>query len=88
MKKNFQAFPQQMNVIAGNGITTSDMEKIAKAIERADAPGMSLRAYFAGQALAGILGNSNLDANYHPQPVVEECFDMAEMMVAEEARRR
>jgi hypothetical protein len=55
-------------------------------------PGMSLRDWFAGQALSGMLAHSTrykpregAPANWH-QAIAEEAYELADAMLAERAR--
>jgi hypothetical protein len=48
-------------------------------------PGMSLRDYFAGQALAGICANSAWNDNFHASvsaPSAQAAYAMADAMIA------
>ena len=47
--------------------------------------GMSLRDYFAGQVVAGLLANSSYE-DYDPGTVAHSAYDMAEAMLAERTR--
>ena len=47
------AFPQS--------VSTADPGGQCSSMDWADASGMSLRAYYAGQAMAGLLANSEVD---------------------------
>ena len=49
-------------------------------------PGMSLRDYFAGQALAGNLANHQLTWPKYPVDLVEDCFKLADAMIAKRAK--
>ena len=44
-------------------------------------PGMSLRDYFAGQALAGMLADHNVQAA--PRSIATDAYIFADMMIAE-----
>lgn len=45
-----------------------------------DPSGISVRDYFAGQALAGYLSDSNLNEMY--ESLAERCYKMADAMIA------
>ena len=49
-------------------------------------PGMTLRQYYAGQALAGNLANHQLTWPKYPVDLVEDCFKLADAMIAERNR--
>ena len=49
-------------------------------------PGMSLRDWFAGQALAGLCANSSLSLIKGPT-LARDALDLAEAMIEERARR-
>ena len=45
-------------------------------------PGMTLKQYYAGQALVGMLARHGIDHNDHfIDQIVKDCNDLAEMMV-------
>lgn len=73
--ENPLAFPRPMTRIQriGGGITTDDGE-----------PGMSLRDWFAGQALIGLLANSTVDMSYEQIAVC--CNKHADAMLAERSK--
>lgn len=48
------------------------------------APGMSLRDWFAGQALAGWIANTQSD--HRPAVVAHYCYAIADAMLAERAK--
>lgn len=43
--------------------------------------GMTLRDWFAGQALNGIMANSIPGSHHRPDEVVQQAFDLADMML-------
>ena len=46
-------------------------------------PGMTLRQYFAGQALSGLLAKYGIDNQDHfMEKVAKAAYDMADMMIA------
>jgi len=45
--------------------------------------GMTLREYYAGQALAGVLANPRILENTPADEIAEVCFDAADAMLAE-----
>lgn len=50
-------------------------------------PGMTLRDWFAGQALAGMMGNESTPfsadvAEVEPRQIAEACYDLADAMLA------
>jgi len=52
-----------------------------------DAPGMTLRDYFAGQALAGFMANANMPfapdyAEVEPRQIADASYDIADAMLA------
>ncbi len=49
--------------------------------------GMTLLDHYAGQALAGVLANPQMNKNSRKEDVAIACFDAAEGMIAERARR-
>lgn len=49
------------------------------------APGMMLRDWFAGQALAGLCAHSNSE-EYTYESVAEVAFDFADAMIAQRAK--
>lgn len=51
-----------------------------------EGPGMSLRDWFAGMALQGIMNNTNAFANMSDKAVAENCWKAADAMLA--ARKR
>lgn len=44
--------------------------------------GMTLRDYFAGQALAG-LNMDGLYGSFRPDAIAKDCYDIADAMIAE-----
>ena len=44
-------------------------------------PGLTIRDYFAGQALAGMLANTDIDKP--PGPLAEDAYMLADAMLAE-----
>lgn len=52
-------------------------------------PGMTLRDYFAGQALAGLTTsnvNDCLTGNQHPDRYAEDAYSIADSMIAERSK--
>ena len=46
-------------------------------------PGMTLRQYYAGQALVGMLSRHGIDHNDHfIDQIVLDCFDLADKMLS------
>ena len=48
--------------------------------------GMSLRDWFAGQALSGIMANSIVGDHHRPANAVKEAFELADLMIAEKRK--
>lgn len=70
MSKDFPAFP--LFVDWTNKMHVRDI-KIHE--------GMTLRDYFAAQALAGILADENVGTN-QPQNIADDCYRLADAMLA------
>ena len=45
--------------------------------------GMSLREYYAGQALSGLMANENNRAAYDPESCASECIKYADALIKE-----
>lgn len=52
----------------------------------ASAPGMSLRDWFAGQALTGLCANSIPGDHHRPKARVSEAYALADAMLSERER--
>ena len=53
-----------------------------------DQPGMSLRDWFAGQALAGVMANSNIKPTETFETIANHAFAFADAMLAERERTK
>ena len=53
-------------------------------VRAAESPGMSLRDWFAGQALSGLLADPEMNAP--PEPVAKVAYSYADAMLAERAK--
>lgn len=56
-------------------------------VSQSGSKGMSLRDWFAGMALSGILNNSNAFANMGDKDVAENCYRAADAMLAARERK-
>jgi hypothetical protein len=72
MKKNdIPAFPKQ-----------GEMDQFSNVFHRPQL-GMTLRDYFAGQALAGMLSSCSEGATYSPMNAAGNAYEFADAMLAE-----
>lgn len=76
---NPSAFPKESykTVIEGSGTFTRPK------VVRDDDKGMSLRDYFAGQALAGLMSGAN---TYSSKNMAESAYGMADAMLKERSK--
>lgn len=81
---NEPAFPSHYEIVVG-----SRLEENEKVLLRSK-EGMTLRDYFAGQALIGFCafggGTSHIDPRRHDDGVANECYRIADAML--EARKQ
>jgi hypothetical protein len=73
------AFPQ---VLSGNPILIMDGSTITLA-----GSGMSLRDWFAGQALNGLMSDSEARSDLRPREVAIDCYNMADAMLVARERK-
>lgn len=59
------------------------IEEISDQAKAAIGERPSLRDYFAGQALAGLLSNDRLESDWIPIDVARDAYTMADAMLAE-----
>lgn len=78
---NLQAFPSHYETIIGSRLEETE-QKVLRSKE-----GMTLRDYFAGQALTGYLASSNLSLNALNESIVKNCYAIADVMLAERERK-
>lgn len=78
MEDGGQAFPS----VAGDYSRWGDAEEATmKAV-----PGMTLRDYFAGQALIALAGNWGDHAGVRPEDVADDCYTLADQMLVTRER--
>ena len=84
MKDGGPAFPTRAPMVFVSAPTEVDARGLRKVIDNAteDFHGLTLRDYFAGQALAGLHASPNRKAAYiHPDDA-EFCYNAADAMLA------
>ncbi len=75
------AFPSEIVNITDNNILYAG--HVVPPDARGNAPGMSLRDYFAAAAMSGALAHPGADISYGLREVAKRCYAMADAMLAE-----
>lgn len=81
---NPPAFPCEAQ---GNRSVPPEHDHLQTGIYSSKFPGMTLRDYFAGQALAGFMANANMPfapdyAEVEPRQIADASYDIADAMLA------
>jgi hypothetical protein len=79
------AFPRPLSLYKPSQLQTPQLGDYFSAAQG----GMSLRDWFAGQALAGDMATmTTTDARFHAERIAERCYLVADALLAERAKRK